>query len=132
MSAWCARSDSRRRRLGAFVRSDGDVSGDHVNDFATRVVLGEIAAERSRQEVKCAEKRDEGENWRTCADPLSTDDVRLAVLTEEFLEAVKEINDARAEQRDPSANLRVELVQLAAVAVAWVEHLDQAARKAAA
>jgi NTP pyrophosphatase (non-canonical NTP hydrolase) len=103
-----------------------------VNDFAMRVVLGDVARERNRQEVKCAEKRAEGENWRTPADPLCTDDVRFPVLAEEFGEVAKELNDARAEGRPPGPNLRVELVQLAAVAVAWVEALDEDSREAAA
>ncbi len=92
--------------------------------LSTQVALEAVAAERDRQEAKCAEKRAEGEDWRTCADPLCTDDIRLAVITEEFLEVVKEINDARAEHRDPGPNLLVELVQLAAVSVAWAEHLS--------
>lgn len=96
-----------------------------LNTFgSTAEALASVAAERVRQEHKCAEKRAEGENWLTCADPRNDDGTRLAILTEEFLEVVKEINDARAEQRDPAQNLRVELVQLAAVAVAWVEAID--------
>lgn len=91
-------------------------------------VLGEVFDERERQETKCAEKRAEGENWRTCADPLCADDIRLPVLAEEFGEVAKELNDARAENREPGPNLRVELIQLAAVAVAWAEALSSAAQ----
>jgi putative heme iron utilization protein len=95
---------------------------------ATERVLELIAAERERQEVVCAAKRAEGENWRTPADPLCTDDVRLPVLAEEFGEVAKELNDARAERRAPGPNLRVELLQLAAVAVAWAEALEEVPR----
>jgi len=97
-----------------------------------RVVLGEVAAERNRQEAKCAEKRDEGLLWLTCADPRMPSAERLAVLVEEVGEVARELCDARAEKREPAPNLRVELVQVAAIAVGWIEALDASARKAAA
>jgi hypothetical protein len=85
--------------------------------------LGDIARERIRQEERCAAKRSEGENWRSCADPENSDDARFPVLAEEFGEVARELNDARAEKRPPGPNLRVELIQLAAVAAGWAEAL---------
>lgn len=90
----------------------------------TARVLIDVVDERTRQEAKCAQKRDEGLEWLTCADPRMEDGDRLAVLGEEFGEVCREICDARAEKRDPDPNLRVELVQMIAVAVAWVESID--------
>jgi len=93
--------------------------------FKTAVALAAVVRERERQERKCAEKREEGLEWLTCASPRMTAGDKLAVLTEELGEVARELCDARAEGRDPGPNLRVELIQLAAVAVAWVEGLDR-------
>lgn len=91
----------------------------------TRGALGAVAEERRRQEAKCAAKRAEGfEHWRTPADPLCPDDIRFPILAEELGEVAKELNDARGENRPPGPNLRVELIHVAAVAVAWIEWLD--------
>lgn len=106
-----------------------DESGDFCPGCAMRPVLAEIQAERMRQIAKwgvqhrkdgtgaesdsrkaslakslCrrAEEFDGGATWRQ-------------VLVEEFFEAVAEA--------DPAA-LRAELVQVAAVAAAWIEDID--------
>lgn len=100
--------------------------------LAMRIALGEVAQERARQELKCAQKRDEGLLWLTCADPRMPAEERLAVLVEEVGEVARELCDARAEKREPAPNLRVELVQVAAIAVGWIEALDAVAEERAA
>lgn len=88
-------------------------------------VLVDVSNERARQEAKCAAKRAEGFPWRSLADPLCTDERRIATLGEEFGEVCREISDAGGDGREPGPNLRVELIQLAALAVAWIEHIDE-------
>lgn len=90
----------------------------------TRLVLHAVKQERVRQENKCAEKRAEGLEWLTCASPLMEDEQKLAVLMEEVGEVARELCDARAERRAPARNIRTELIQVAAICVAWVEALD--------
>lgn len=95
---------------------------DELAAIARRdVAVAEVLAERDRQEATCAEKRAVGFVWRTCADPGLPWGERLAVLGEEFGEVCRELCDARADDREPGPNLRVELVQLAAVVLACVE-----------
>lgn len=78
-------------------------------------VLEAIADERYRQEqLKAA-----GKFSHTCADSELSDDACCRVLGEEFGEVCRAIND------DDLANLREELIQVAAVAVAWVERIDR-------
>lgn len=88
-------------------------------------VLLEVGHERLRQERKCAEKLAEGLDWYTCASDRIADGDKLAVLTEEVGEVAKECCDIRAEGDSPEARLRMrtELIQVAAVAVAWAESL---------
>lgn len=94
-----------------------------MNELALEEVLADIVAERDRQEAKCAEKRDEGLDWLTCASTKLPAEEKLAVLMEEVGEVARELCDARAERRPPTANLRVELIQVAAIATAWAESL---------
>jgi NTP pyrophosphatase (non-canonical NTP hydrolase) len=83
-----------------------------------------IVAERARQEVLKAEGRFEF----TCADAGLTNAETLACLTEELGEVAQEVltQEGRRLARDtvgtPEA-LRKELVQVAAVALAWIEAL---------
>jgi NTP pyrophosphatase (non-canonical NTP hydrolase) len=51
------------------------------------------------------------------------DEQKLAVLVEEVGEVARELCESRAESRSPDSNLKTELIQLAAVAVAWSESL---------
>jgi hypothetical protein len=83
-------------------------------------ILAEVHDERERQEQLCAQ----GFFEATCAGQL-TELERLAVLAEEFGEVAHEIGDLVAGKTLDRAALRVELIQLAAVAVAWVEGLDR-------
>jgi NTP pyrophosphatase (non-canonical NTP hydrolase) len=86
-------------------------------------VLDEIALERRRQERKGMEHRARGqEHWRSCADPLLPTERKLAILVEEVGEAAKALNE---EWVGNPANLREELIHVAAVAVAWAESLTE-------
>ena len=75
-------------------------------------VYDDIRTERTRQDTLAAAGRWGGESVATISD-----DRRLRVLVEEVGEV------ARALEEDDS-QLRVELVQVAAVAVAWLEAFD--------
>lgn len=100
-------------------------------------VLQEIHAERLRQEEL---KRDGKFDW-TCADlqtskkTVITHAERSVVLAEEVGEAAREVMEAIIaddkgqveRQQECIAKLRKELVQVAAVAVAWVEAIDKGA-----
>ena len=81
--------------------------------FATSAALALVGAERDRQEAL----REEGSLVYTAADLDCPEVLRLAALVEEVGEV------ARALQEGDYENLAVELVQVAAVAVAWVEAL---------
>lgn len=72
-------------------------------------ILREVRVERERQELL----RDAG-----TIGPVDTDGQRLAVLVEEVGEVARAMNDGKG--------LREELIQVAAVAVAWVEAIDTA------
>lgn len=79
-----------------------------------RRTLDSILHERARQE----QLRREGKFPFTCADPEIADVLKLPVLGEEFGEVAKAMNEGDADA------LREELIQVAAVAVAWIESLD--------
>lgn len=81
--------------------------------FRTSEILGEVGAERDRQE----QLRDEGSLVYTAAMPDCPDSLRLSALVEEIGEVARALHDGDLE------NLAVELVQVAAVAVAWREAL---------
>lgn len=84
-------------------------------------VLDEVALERHRQERKGIDHRARGqEHWRSCADPLLPIERKLAILGEEYGEVAKALNE---EWIGNPANLREELIHVAAVAVAWAESL---------
>ena len=74
----------------------------------TRAVLDEVSAERARQDAKWGEQNHPA---------FKHGEVTYRdILLEEVFEALAESNQAR---------LRAELVQVAAVAVAWVEKIDR-------
>ena len=78
-------------------------------------MLIDVAAERLRQEGLKASGRFDA----TCADNTLSAGQKLAILVEEVGEVARAICD-----RDPE-HMREELVQVAAVAVAWVEALTR-------
>ena len=79
-----------------------------TQDKVARINL-RIRAERARQERL--------HTGKTCADGV-TDGFRLSVLVEEVGEV------AKAMQEGDRKNLKDELTQVAAVAVAWLESMD--------
>lgn len=85
-------------------------------------VLGDIAGERKRQ----VRLRDQGRFRHTVACSGMTDGERLGVLGEEFGEVCRALQERLGSCNDTHhLNLRRELVQVAAVAAAWVERLDR-------
>ena len=91
----------------------------------TAQVLVDVHAERERQEEIGQRKRAEGIDWRSCADPAMAggDFARFTVLGEEFGEVANAVLET-AYGAASAVDLRAELVQVAAVAVAWVEAID--------
>ena len=82
----------------------------------TKSVYGEVAAERIRAHAK---------HGATSMESMPINDLtRLAILIEEVGEVAKEFNEARHDGRDvdPLA-LRKELIQTAAMAIAWADAL---------
>lgn len=77
----------------------------------TSLVLSDVALERDRQEQLLAAMKFD---W-TCADLDVSDDEKLRVLVEEVGEVARAIHE--------KSNLREELIQVAAVCVAWCECL---------
>jgi hypothetical protein len=94
-------------------------------------ILDAIDAERSHQELLKAR----GKFRFTCADPAISDESCLRVLIEEVGEVAvavrrravaRELNEADSGDRSVNvAHLRGELIQVAAIAVAWLEKLGQ-------
>lgn len=74
-------------------------------------IYADIDAERLHQEDKHGYDK-------SCANPAVTPDRKLAILAEEFGEVAMALNDTDFN------NLRDELVQVAAVAVAWLESME--------
>ena len=89
--------------------------------------LTDIVDERRRQEEIGDARRAKGVDWRSCADPDMTggDGTRYLVLGEEVGEVANASLEAGYEpDRIGDWDLRAELVQVAAVAVAWIEAID--------
>lgn len=79
-------------------------------------IFADITAERERQQDKWGHVHDWGKG--DCSSPYVPEVVKVAVLAEECGEVARAVLD-----RDDTA-LRTELTQVAAVAVAWLEHLS--------
>lgn len=84
----------------------------------TLAAMISVRRERERQR----ELIEAGRIPHACEDPDTPDGYKLAVLAEEFGEVAKALNEGAY-----PADLREELIQVAAVAVAWVEGLDAVA-----
>jgi hypothetical protein len=134
----CLLPDHVASVVGAALEQFGDSPGlvrriySHDLRHGEACVYGEaraaavidIVRERERQEGKCATKRAEGMEWLTCADTRMDDGEKLAVLMEEVGEVAHELTEALAGAVGPDVTvprLRAELVQVAAVALEWVE-----------
>jgi hypothetical protein len=93
------------------------------SDLSFRVALL-VVKERARQEMLCRG----GKFSFTCADPEIPNGGKMMVLAEEFGEVAKaalEIYDPKPGQDEVAKTeaLKIELIQLAAVAVAWAESI---------
>lgn len=132
-SFWEDEADAVRRAVaqGGFQAEQAVGRGEVVGEIVgpTRAVLNEVYAERARQDDKWGEQNHRDgtgdRRWRDAANHVRgevDDDARYrrttwnGVLREELFEALAESDPAR---------LRAELVQVAAVAVAWVEAIDR-------
>lgn len=93
---------------------------------ATARVLADVHAERVRQEQIGESKRASGIEWRSCADPEMSggDDKRVcrAVLEAGYAMPMPAALVGILSEGDE--HLREELIQVAAVAVAWAEAID--------
>lgn len=90
--------------------------------WRTHEVLDEVDTERRRQE----DLKLEGRFTHTCADSELTPSEKVAVLAEEFGEVAHEVTESIGNHSELDLTaLRKELIQVAAVAVAWVECLDR-------
>lgn len=84
--------------------------------------IADIIIERARQE----RLKSEGRFAYTCADLEMSNAERAAVLGEEFGEVCHEVNETVGNHAPlDAAKLRKELVQVAAVALGWIEGLDK-------
>lgn len=94
-------------------------------------ILADIVGERIRQEQIGRDKRRAGDDWSTCADPEMPggDPMRYLVLAEEVGEVARAILErptiVHLGDPLPDEHLRAELVQVAAVAVAFIEAIDE-------
>jgi hypothetical protein len=82
-----------------------------------REIFTAIHAERIAQHRKWSQSHDWGQG--DCSSPDVPEPVKAAVLAEECGEVARAVLD-----RNPD-NLRTELIQVAAVAVAWLEGLGK-------
>jgi hypothetical protein len=93
-------------------------------DTKTGDILSLVNEERNRQE----DLKRKGKFAYTCADPASdlfTNSDKLTVLVEEVGEAAHEINEGIGPgRRVDMAKLKKELIEVAAVAVAWAESIN--------
>jgi hypothetical protein len=82
--------------------------------------------ERHRQEEIGRRKRAEGIDWRSCADPAMDggDGTRFLVLGEEVGEVANAVLEAGYQGEPGNEHLRNEVVQIAAVAMRWVDSID--------
>lgn len=86
-------------------------------------ITAEVLEERHRQEL-LRERGRFTHTARTEPDPFRA----LAYLTEEVGEAARAVIASSGAASDGGGDLRTELIQIAAVAVAWVEGIDARSR----
>jgi len=112
--------------LREFAECDWDAGRDvkleeQQNGTEIQRVMLHVALERVRQNGL----REQGKFAYTCADAGLSNAERFMVLAEEFGEVGHELNEGLGEGRSVSLErLRTELVQVAAVCVAWCEAID--------
>jgi hypothetical protein len=81
-------------------------------------VICSVITERLRQ----CQLKESGKFLLSCADP-QPNSRRLAILAEEFGEVAREVSEEN-DGRGDVTRLRMELVQVAAVCLAWIEGLE--------
>lgn len=82
-------------------------------DFTTKYILEDVLRERERQDEKWGVQTHPPEIW-------------LTILAEEVGEAAQEVLTKRfGEAGNGHGDIREELIQAAAVLVAWVEQIDR-------
>ncbi len=86
-----------------------------------QATLAEVRLEVQRQAAACASARGGGLYWWPAGSPRLLPEQSLAILVEEVGEVARELCDARARREPGGGNLRVELIQVAAIAVAWAD-----------
>lgn len=107
-------SPEAKAQLDAAARADNDL---WLTDLTpTHEALALVVAERRRQIAKWGGPEGDG-----IENPSTSNYVRLRVLAEEFGEVAEAMG--RPEDGNGKRDLRTELVQVAAVAVAWLEAL---------
>lgn len=103
---------------------DRDIEKAILTATSRRVkIFGDIIEERIRQE----RLKREGKFLHTCADPNMLSSEKYLVLAEETGEVARAVLNLQGFSRDYGADLgkvRTELLQVAAVAVAWMEFID--------
>lgn len=115
------------REIEAFVYEEAEPADRVRRDHRLRSALVDVVNERRRQEFIGRTKREAGIDWRSCADPDidGGDGTRFLVLGEEVDEVANAILEATYAGGGDDTSLRAELVQVAAVAIAWVEAIDR-------
>lgn len=99
------------------AKDDGGLREFMASGNAFRRVANQIRAERAAQDQKWGVQDHDALYW-------------LAILTEEVGETAKAIIDPPHGQERLTDEARVELIQVAAVCVAWLEADDRASRGA--
>lgn len=84
----------------------------------TGTILGEIANERARQIARWG-----GRTGDSIENPSTSNYIRLRVLAEEFGEVAEAMG--RPKDGNGRGDLRTELIQTAAVCVAWLEGMTE-------
>lgn len=86
-----------------------------MSRMSTTDVLVEVLIERVRQDGLWGQQNHPGPHW-------------ASILGEEFGEVCKALNDTLSDRAPLEHDTRTELIQTAAVAVAWIEAIDREMR----
>lgn len=129
-ATWCDHEFADTRHCIVCGKSIDELSAELALYQRMQRTLDLVAAERARQRALL----EDGVIEDDCSDLMVNDFIKLGVLAEEFGEASRAANKLQELMRRPGAdvarllwrrkNLRMELIQTAAVAVAWAESLE--------
>jgi NTP pyrophosphatase (non-canonical NTP hydrolase) len=113
-----AERERRERLRDDLAKEREEIMNRHLHD----AVLDEVTAERERQE----RLRDEGKFPHTCASRGLSYAEKYAILGEEVGEVARHVTEGVIDvTRVDVTKLRKELIEVAAVAVAWAESLTR-------